>query len=226
MNINECKIETLKHINTVDLILKNFSSQLIKRGEEHDKSKLESPEVETFAEYTPKLALSTYGGEEYNSFLKGMNVALKHHYGENRHHPEHFANGIKDMNLIDIIELIADWKSATLRHDNGDLIKSIELNQKRFGYTDEIKNIFLNTARILYKYEISYGCCDGREEVFLGDTKELITEKIDKSLLLSDYEKRLLITGYDNQFKDKDYENDYICIDNCFGINWKVNNYK
>lgn len=57
--------------------------------------------------------------------------------------------GIRGMNLIDIVEMLADWKAATERHADGDLLKSIELNQKRFGYTDELKTILTNTARVM-----------------------------------------------------------------------------
>jgi hypothetical protein len=37
-----------------------------------------------------------------------MAPALKHHYENNRHHPEHFKNNIDDMNLIDLIEMLCD----------------------------------------------------------------------------------------------------------------------
>ena len=73
---------------------------------------MESPEVEIFAEYTPKLADSTYESEEYKSFLEGMSVAVQHHYAHYRHHPEHFENGINDMNLVDLVEMICDWKAS------------------------------------------------------------------------------------------------------------------
>lgn len=56
---------------------------------------------------------------------------------------------LRGMNLIDILEMICDWKAATLRHDDGDISKSIEINQKRFGYSDEMKQILKNTIDIL-----------------------------------------------------------------------------
>lgn len=120
--------------------------ELLHRQEKHDQSKLEPLEVEAFEEYTSKLRECTYGSEKYNSYLKEMSVPLKNHYANNRHHPEHFEDGIQDMNLIDLLEMIIDWKCSTLRHNNGDIMKSIELNQERFGYSDELKGIFQNTA--------------------------------------------------------------------------------
>lgn len=144
----ECIVETQKHIENVRKYIRLVTDKLTTRGVEHDRLKLESPEVEIFAEYTPKLAKSTYGSEEYNNFLKEMNVALEHRYANYRHHPEHFSKGVNDMNLIDIVEMLCDWKAATLRHNDGNLLKSIEVNAKRFGYDDQLKQIFINTAKM------------------------------------------------------------------------------
>jgi predicted NAD-dependent protein-ADP-ribosyltransferase YbiA (DUF1768 family) len=44
---------------------------------------------------------------------------------------------------------VCDWKSATRRHNNGNIHISIEMNQKRFGYSDELKQILLNTVELL-----------------------------------------------------------------------------
>src|SRR5690606_8953349 len=121
--------------------------ELINRGFLHDNSKLEEPELNIFAEYTPKLKSTTYGSEAYKKFLEEMDVALKHHYTFNLHNPEHYKNGINDMTLVDLVEMLCDWKSASLRHDDGNIFKSIEINQKRFGYSDELKQIFINTVK-------------------------------------------------------------------------------
>ena len=148
MTIAECQVNTIKHIESVRKYIRLFVDKLTTRGVEHDRLKLESPEVEIFTEYTPKLASSKYGSEEYNDFLKEMNVALQHHYANYRHHPEHFNKGINDMNLIDIVEMLCDWKAASLRQHDGNLLKSIELNANRFGYDDQLKQIFINTAKM------------------------------------------------------------------------------
>jgi hypothetical protein len=144
--MNESKFKTMRHIETVRNYINAVIKLLIFRQEQHDQSKLESPEVEVFEIYTPKLRDCVYGSDEYKQYLAEMKSALDHHNATNRHHPEHFKNGILDMNLIDLIEMLCDWKAATLRHNTGDIYKSLEINQKRFGYSDEIKKILLNTA--------------------------------------------------------------------------------
>jgi hypothetical protein len=138
--------DTHTHIGEVRTRLLAVAQDLIGRADRHDASKLVSPEVQVFDEYTPKLKDSTYGSDEYKQFLVGMGEGLKHHYAANDHHPEHFANGIEDMNLVQLLEMLADWKAATLRHADGDLCRSIEQNAERFGYGDEIKRLLTHTA--------------------------------------------------------------------------------
>lgn len=149
----DSKPETIEHISKVCTYLLQFVKELIDRGTNHDQSKIGDIEKPIFDEFTQKLKSSTYGSPEYFQFLKDMKIALDHHYKENRHHPEHYPNGIKDMNLIDIIEMIADWYAATKRHDNGNIFTSIENNQERFGYSDELKSILTNTAKWLIDSE-------------------------------------------------------------------------
>jgi hypothetical protein len=141
--------DTLKHIRQVQLLLDKVIINLNERQEKHDLSKLESPELEIFDEYTPRLRSSTYGSEQYSQYLKEMKVALDHHYANNSHHPEHYPNGIRGMNLLDLIEMLCDWLAATKRHSDGNIYESIEINQKRFNYSDELKQIFLNTLLLI-----------------------------------------------------------------------------
>lgn len=154
MSIAECQVETQKHIERVRQIIRFMTDKLTLRGVNHDKVKLESPEVEVFAEHTPQLANLQYGSPEYQEHLAAMKPALEHHYANSRHHPEHFANGINDMNLIDIMEMLCDWKAASERQKNGNLLKSIEQNAQRFGYCDQVKQIFINTARLIDEQEV------------------------------------------------------------------------
>jgi Family of unknown function (DUF5662) len=138
--------DTYEHIAMVRAGLLHMAWDLILRAHRHDQSKLEAPELAIFDEYTPKLRDSTYGSLEYKALLAGMGEALQHHYAANDHHPEHFENGIADMDLIQVTEMLVDWKAATLRHADGDLTRSIEQNAERFGYGPEIKRLLLNTA--------------------------------------------------------------------------------
>lgn len=141
--------ETWQHIFLVQKLLAKMQIELMKRQFTHDQSKLNLPEVEAFAEVTPKLKKLTYGSPEYHDNLKLIQSALKHHYSVNRHHPEFFENGIEGMNLIDLIELICDWYAASKRHADGDIHKSIKIGAERFGISHQLVAILNNTIPLM-----------------------------------------------------------------------------
>jgi len=151
--------ETRKHQQEVSKLLIKFAQLLLTRAMEHDNSKLESPEREIFIEFTPKLKGTTFGSEEYKSYLKEMKVALDHHYANNKHHPEYndingfsfqtLNNPIRSMHLVDVVEMLCDWMAASKRHSDGNIGKSIEINEKRFNISDQLSQIFRNTTDLL-----------------------------------------------------------------------------
>jgi len=143
------ELETRKHQQKVQELLLQIISELILRAQNHDKSKLESPELEIFEKYTQKLKDTSYGSDEYNQYLAEMKPALDHHYANNRHHPEHHGNSVNRMDLIDLLEMFCDWKAATLRHADGNMKKSIDINKKRFSMSTQLTDIFKNTMKYL-----------------------------------------------------------------------------
>ena len=140
------QFKTLRHIETVRNYLNLVIKEFIVRGELHDQSKLQEPELSIFDEFTSRLRGITYGSDEYRECMKKMKPAIDHHNENNRHHPEHFPNGIAGMNLIDLLEMLCDWKAATLRHNDGDIRRSLEINSKRFGFPEGLREILSNTV--------------------------------------------------------------------------------
>lgn len=141
--------DTIEHIGNVDRLLEKVIINLEWRSSEHDASKLQEPEKSMYDEFTPKLKTSTYGSDEYKRFLKDMGVALKHHYENNSHHPEHYPDGINGMSLLDVIEMLCDWKAAGMRHADGDIRKSLEINVGRFDISEQLEKILRNTVEEL-----------------------------------------------------------------------------
>lgn len=139
--------DTLAHIDRVRSLVADIERNLRQRAKVHDRSKLNSPEKEMFDVATTKLKEVEYGSPEYKQSLKELGPALQHHYEHNSHHPEHWQNGIRDMSLLDLIEMLADWKAAGERHANGSMKASIDKNRDRFFYDDILMRIFHNTAR-------------------------------------------------------------------------------
>ena len=153
MTLEECKLITIEHINIVRRYLRFFTNKLTDRGEKHDMSKLTDDELPYFAEHTEHLAEIEYGSDEYKKELEELKPALEHHYAVNKHHPQHWAAGINDMSLLDITEMLADWKASSERTKGGNLLKSIEINAERFHIDDQLKQILLNTAKLMEEYE-------------------------------------------------------------------------
>lgn len=147
--------ETREHIDRVRHFMRRAADQLIDRGVRHDRSKLESPEAEGFAKCTHALKGLTYGSEEYKEQLKEMRPFLKHHYEHNAHHPEHWDEGVRDMTLMDLIEMLCDWAAATERHADGCLGRSLHVNGGRFEIPRDIQEKLITTSWELFHDKMS-----------------------------------------------------------------------
>lgn len=144
-------IQTYEHVKAVRKNLTKFVKELVDRADHHDDTKFESPEVEIFGDNTHLLSSVEYGSPEYHALRASVKPATDHHYANNRHHPEHWPNGIEDMNLVDLVELICDWKAATARNKNGNIRKSIEINAQRYGISPQLRKILENTVREMFQ---------------------------------------------------------------------------
>jgi hypothetical protein len=150
MAVYDSRPDTYEHRMHVQLYMLRVVNALLARMVVHDASKLVSPEREVFDAVSQRLNTLTYGSPEYKASLAEMKDGLRHHYDANPHHPEHYADGIVGMSLVDLIEMACDWAAAGLRHDPPTgLARSIGENQERFGYSDELRAILLNTAQLL-----------------------------------------------------------------------------
>lgn len=174
---NDSTQETLAHIRRVQSLLSEVQANLMARAIAHDTSKLEEPEKSGFDEVTEALRGLTYGSQGYKDQLARLQPILAHHYSVNSHHPEHYGvmecdlcfstvpknyvgqcpqchNGsytlrsnVAGMTLLDVIEMLCDWKAATERHADGSITKSIQINKARFGITDQLADILENTRK-------------------------------------------------------------------------------
>lgn len=138
---------------TQDMLYKKYLNELLDRKANHDRTKLEYPEKQEFDKYNQKLKELTYGSEEYNQNLYTLRNALCHHYRYNRHHPEHFGNGIYGMTIMDLTEMICDWKASSERQLNGDIYDGIEKSSQRFNYDKKMVRVLSNTVDKYFKSE-------------------------------------------------------------------------
>ena len=146
MKKHDSRKSTQAHRRIVAKLIFRFIWLLLKRTLVHDKSKLSVLEKPGFDEHTPMPAGITYGSDEYKQRLASLGETLKTHYSRNRHHPEFYPQGVKDMDLVDVVEMFCDWLAATKRHNDGNIFRSIENNEGRFGTGGILASVFRNTA--------------------------------------------------------------------------------
>lgn len=168
--------DTLDHILRVRELLYIAQNKLEARGFAHDQSKLKEPEKSVFDACTGKLKAMAYGSDEYKAALAELKPALDHHYANNSHHPEHYqklvccicfteypadhkdncskcGNGtlvaeanVAGMTLLDVLEMLVDWKAATERmKGGGDIRRSLQINTERFKLSPQLVSILANT---------------------------------------------------------------------------------
>lgn len=137
---------TIKHIEQVQGFMNMVIGTLRQRALDHDHSKFEEPERSAYAVTIPKLAGLSYGTEEHKDVLRQMKPAIRHHYQANKHHPE-YHNGVAGMDLVDIVEMVADWKAASLRGGD-DFTKALEISLARFEIDDQLSSVIKNTAKL------------------------------------------------------------------------------
>lgn len=149
--VYDSKNDTLDHIEKVAYRLAEIIGNLDIRSTVHDRSKLEDPEKSAFDTATPKLKGLKYGSDEYRTSLREIKPALQHHYSVNSHHPEFYGDqGIKGMSLMDMMEMLCDWKAAVERHDPpNSIIASIDHNKGRFNISADLEQILKNTVKEL-----------------------------------------------------------------------------
>jgi hypothetical protein len=191
----DSKQETTEHILRVRELLYIVQNRLEARGFAHDQSKLGPNEKPLFDRVTGTLRGLTYGSPEYKASIAELGPALKHHYENNSHHPEHvklwkcplckgvFSDdkttpsqvyeskprfcpfccphgtmfeatlephvSVDGMSLLDVLEMLCDWKAAGERHADGSIERSLSVNKARFNISPQLHAILENTAREL-----------------------------------------------------------------------------
>jgi hypothetical protein len=140
--------DTLRHSLRVAELMGELIKELLDRSVRHDLSKTREPERAVYDEFVPRLRATAYGSVEHRNLVDAMGEGLRHHHAHNRHHPEHFADGVNGMTLVDLIEMLADWKASTERTSpHGDLAASLAINRERFGIAPQLMDVLANTAR-------------------------------------------------------------------------------
>lgn len=147
--MTESQKDTIAHVAKVQFNLSAVIANLAERSTVHNRSKFEEPELSGYESLQKSLQGARYGTPDYRAALGAHEGVIMHHYAANTHHPEHWPNGIADMSLLDIIEMLADWKAENDRN-GGDFGHSLDVSIARFHFDDDrIGEILINTAKEL-----------------------------------------------------------------------------
>lgn len=146
MGVEQTVSYTQGHIYNVRKLLNKFADVLKQKGETHDQSKLEEPEVYGWAamDLEPRYE---YGSYEYYDKLRRFSEVFNHHYKVNSHHPEHFVNPEHEMTLIDMVEMLCDWFAYKQDIPIREGVELIREQCNRFGFSDTIMSLLTNTYR-------------------------------------------------------------------------------
>lgn len=125
----------LRHQTLVRKYLLQLARSLEARALVHDLSKLQLDEFAGFVEIQQIARQHRIDSPEYRASINNDVVRL--HLSRNSHHPEYHAAGLCDMGLLDLIEMVIDWKAASETYGKSSLTESLPIQRERFKMTDE-----------------------------------------------------------------------------------------
>jgi len=120
----------------------DLGKQLIANGFIHDVSKFDGIEFQFMAPGTPTA--------EENAKLK-LKLAVQQHNSVNKHHPEAWCGGIKNMPDVFLCEMIADWKARSEEFGTSlrDWIDGTATTRWNFNKDDEVYKRIMKFVNLL-----------------------------------------------------------------------------
>ncbi len=141
-------LDTIHHFRLVQHYINTIVEHLLLRSELHDTSKLQEPELSGYAGLAEAVNGLKYGTEEHRAAFAPFKEVIAHHYAVNDHHPEYFGGDVSQMNLLQLAEMLCDWKAASRRSDPS-VLPSLGESLKRFNIEPQLASIIQNTVSTL-----------------------------------------------------------------------------
>lgn len=149
------KIATAKHIARVAEYMTAAASEIWLRGQNHDDSKfnpIEAGPLQVVQDIIDREGEAPYGSDEYKRRTAILEPMLAHHYANNRHHPEHYPNGINGFDLFDLMEMFFDWRVASERGEESAM--NLTTACAKYNISPQLQEIMQNTAdRLSYAWK-------------------------------------------------------------------------
>lgn len=128
----EALLRMIEHRTLVRQQMRRLAHALLEAADVHDLSKFAPAEFLGFANLGRAVRDMEFGSPEYEMAMKMYADTIALHHADNPHHPEcHPYGGIKVMNLVEIIEMVADWGAAAATYRNASFGKGVKIQTKR-----------------------------------------------------------------------------------------------
>lgn len=134
------------HISGVRRRVTLVCTALMNRAITHDNSKYSEKELNAHISMTDEMDGVKYGTDTYYAIKRRYESLSAEHSANNRHHPEHHPNGIDDMNLVDVIEMLCDWLTGS-ENTGTPVERSLEINEEHYNVSPQLMNLLRNTIR-------------------------------------------------------------------------------
>ena len=134
------------HKQSVKVGIQRIIDELADRAEKHDDDKFETEVFDSFYNALDKFINTKFGERNWELAMDEIGDSLFKHYSASPHHAQHYENGINGTNLLDLIEMMVDWKSASNSYGDSSFEESLRVQKKRFGIDDQLYGILTNTA--------------------------------------------------------------------------------
>ena len=138
--------DLVDHKQRVASHMQSLANDLFRRATIHDNSKFSPEEFEAYEEAFPNLAKYAYGTPELRAELHKIKPAIEHHFKVNDHHPEYHEQGVNEMNLVQLLEMLCDWMAASERSQTN-FLQGLEMNKERFHIDDQLFEVIKNTVK-------------------------------------------------------------------------------
>jgi hypothetical protein len=137
--------DAILHVSEVSENMEAIAGELRRRGIAHDRTKFQALEFDAFVSTREKFKKANYGTPEYQECVELVRPAVDHHHKNNRHHTDFHPNGVNDMTLMDLAEMIADWKAAARRSPDRKLEDTLDYAFDKYGIGQQLGGVLRNS---------------------------------------------------------------------------------
>jgi hypothetical protein len=140
--------DIIDHKEKVATNMLQINNELVKRMYCHDNDKISDDIIfDVYEEYNSKLRAEKYDSPMFKEYARIMHPGVVRHTSKERHHFYDRNNPMenKEVDLIDLIEVLSDWVGATQRDKNINIESALEHNFNKYNIPEDFRTLMMNT---------------------------------------------------------------------------------